>query len=210
MMATCQPTYPRHLDYNAIHSTRPRRRILQPSTSSSKYVLVSCVLFFVVVITARLSAKSASERNWDVDERNVQFRTQSRSQEHAFYNYTQARAQTGACKQPNIHCGAILHVEKGPSAKVVYAGYIIYTLDTRLVNVSRQTAASVRATTLEQAIYFAGEVVDQLVLNYGSQFACGVRKSDVAQAIFHATSVVAECQNSSDPRCYDDYMVSSC
>lgn len=133
---------------------------------------------------------------------------------HAFFNYTQARLAVTACAstegENDLHCAAILHVECGPSGKVVYSGFMMYTTALAVLPVSLDTAHRIRAINMSQARDYATSLITSLATAYNPQFACGVRNADVAAAVFRAVPVVSGCLHTADPHCYDDYVVATC
>lgn len=134
--------------------------------------------------------------------------------QHEFFNYTQARLAVPVCastdREGALRCAAILHIESGPSGKVVYAGFMMYTTGVDILLVDTDTAQRVRSLNISQANDYASRLVASLDASLSATFACSVGSIPVAAAIARAAPVVALCAHTADAHCYDDYVVATC
>lgn len=129
----------------------------------------------------------------------------------SFYNYTMARVDIGKCtEQTELKCRALLHVERGPAGKVVYAGLMVYTDGMRVHRLNGETSRAIRSLAHGEAVRLSYTLVTEFARGYGMDFSCGARTDAIASAVLRAAPVVARCVHTRDPSCYDDFVVATC
>lgn len=117
---------------------------------------------------------------------------------------------TSTDREDTVKCAAILHIESGPSGKVVYAGFMIYATSVDVLSVDKDTARRILSLNISQANHYASRLVASLENSRSAQFACGVRSIPVGAAILRAAPIVAMCPDTTEAHCYNDYVVATC